>query len=122
MRWLWYSFLALSSLGMLALVGVAGGGVYMISYYSRDLPDYSVLKDYNPPVVTRVYGGDGRLVAEFSQEKRVFVPIDSIPDLVKDAFISAEDRNFYHHQGVDYSAILRAILTNLKNAGSGHRP
>ncbi|MCB1556759.1 MAG: transglycosylase domain-containing protein [Alphaproteobacteria bacterium] len=114
MRWLWYSFLALFSVGMLGLAAVAGVAVYAISYYGRDLPDYTALKDYDPPVVTRVYAGNGRLMAEFAAEKRVFVPIEAIPDLIKQGFIAAEDKNFYHHQGVDYLAILRAALQNLK--------
>src|SRR5687768_11669961 len=67
MRWLWYSFLALFSLGMIALVAAVGGFVYIVSYYGKDLPDYTALKDYKPPVVTRVYAGDGRLMAEFAE-------------------------------------------------------
>lgn len=114
MRWLWYTFLAIVSLGMLGLVAGIGGAVFVISYYSRDLPDYSALKDYQPPVVTRAYAGDGRLLAEFAQEKRVFVPIEAMPDIVRQAFISAEDQNFYDHQGVDYFAIVRAAIQNMK--------
>jgi penicillin-binding protein 1A len=115
-------FLALFSLGMLGMIGIIGGAVYAISYYGRDLPDYTQLKHYKPPVVTRVYAGDGRLMAEFAQEKRVFVPIESIPPLVKNAFIAAEDKNFYKHDGVDYLAVLRAAVSNIKNLGSGRRP
>ncbi|MCB9990012.1 MAG: penicillin-binding protein 1A [Rhodospirillales bacterium] len=114
MRFLWYTFLALFSLGMLGLVVAVGGAVYAISYFSQDLPDYRALKDYKPPVVTRVYAGDGRLLAEYATEKRVFVPIDEMPDIVKQAFISAEDKNFYSHQGVDMIAIARAALGNLQ--------
>lgn len=112
----------LFSLGMLGLIAGIGGAVYAISYYGHDLPDYSTLKDYDPPVVTRVYAGDGRLMAEFAQEKRVFMPIDVIPDMVKHAFIAAEDQNFYTHQGIDYFAIARAALSNVKNLGTGRRP
>ena len=122
MRWLWYSFLALISLGFLALVGGVAAFALIISTFGKDLPDYSQLKDYQPPVVTRTYAGDGRLVAEYAQEKRVFVPIDAIPDIVKESFISAEDKNFYHHSGVDYTAIFRAGVEDLKNHGSGKRP
>lgn len=122
MRFLWYGFLALFSLGMLGLVAGIGGAVYAISYFGRDLPDYTALKNYDPPIVTRVYAGDGRLLTEFATEKRVFTPIDIIPDIVKNAFIAAEDKNFYHHDGVDYIAIGRAMVSNLKNAGSGKRP
>ncbi len=122
MRWLWYTFLAMFSFGMLGVVGAIGGAIYTISYYGQDLPDYSKLKDYKPPVVTRVYAGDGRLMSEFAQEKRIFVPIEAIPDMAKNAFISAEDKNFYSHQGVDYTAIARAAISNIKNMGTGRRP
>ncbi|PJB73294.1 MAG: penicillin-binding protein [Alphaproteobacteria bacterium CG_4_9_14_3_um_filter_47_13] len=114
MRFLWYTFLALFSLGMLGLVVAVGGTIYVISYYSRDLPDYSVLKDYKPDVMTRVYAGNGKLSAEFATEQRVFVPIDEIPAIVKQAFIAAEDKNFYSHQGLDYFAIARAMIKNLQ--------
>lgn len=122
MRWLWYSFLSLFSLGILGLVAVVGGAVYAISYYGQDLPEYTQLKDYSPPVVTRIYAGDGRLMAEYAEEKRVFVPVESIPDIVKQAFISAEDKNFYSHPGVDYVAIARAAVSNIQNLNTGRRP
>ena len=114
MKWLWYSFLALFSLGMMA--GVVGIIViiYAISYFSQDLPDYTALKDYEPPVVTRVYAADGHVMAEFAQEKRVFIPIEEVPDIVKNAYLAAEDKNFYSHNGIDYTAIARAALQNLK--------
>ncbi len=117
MRFFYYLFLALFSLGMLGLMAGVAGGIYAISYYGRDLPDYSQLKSYNPPVITRVYAGDGRMMEEYAEEKRVFIPVDSIPDLVKQAFLSAEDKNFYQHHGIDLTAILRAALKNLKNPG-----
>lgn len=122
MKYLWYGFLGLFSLGFLGAVVSIGGFVYILNYYGHDLPDYSELKNYEPPIVTRLYAGDGRLMAEFAQEKRVFVPIEFIPDRVKEAFIAAEDQNFYTHSGVDLKAVARAIVTNLKNAGSGRRP
>ncbi len=115
-------FLALFSLGLLGLVGATGLVIFAISYYSQDLPDYSQLKEYQPPVITRLYAGDGRLMAEYAEEKRVFVPVDVMPDLLKKAFIAAEDQNFYRHQGVDYMAIIRAGVTNLRYAGSSKRP
>lgn len=122
MRILWYSFLALISLGLLGLtVGIALV-VYVISYYGQDLPDYTALKDYKPPVVTRVYAGDGRLMAEYAEQKRVFVPIETMPDIVKQSFIAAEDKNFYSHEGVDPLAVMRAAISNVKNMGSGRRP
>lgn len=108
-------FLALFSLGMLGLMAVVAGGIYMISYYGRDLPDYSQLKSYNPPVITRVYAGDGRMMEEYAEEKRVFIPVGAMPELVKQAFLAAEDKHFYQHHGVDYTAIVRAALKNLKN-------
>ncbi len=122
MKYFWYGFLGLFSIGFLGAVVVIGGFAYILNYYGQDLPDYSKLRDYKPPIVTRLYAGDGHLLAEFAQEKRVFVPVEFIPDLVKQAFIAAEDQNFYNHSGVDMKAVLRAIITNLKNAGSGRRP
>lgn len=108
MRYLWYAFLGLFSIGFLGLLAALGVVFLTFSYYGRDLPDYAQLKDYEPPIVTRLYAGDGRLLAEFAQEKRVFVPIENMPDLVKQAFIAAEDQNFYSHEGVDPTAIARA--------------
>lgn len=121
MKYLWYAFLGLFSLGFLGLVVVIGGVAYLVNQYSKDLPDYSQLSNYTPPVVTRLYAGDGRLLAEFAEEKRIFVPVTEIPDLVKQAFISAEDKNFYNHEGVDPLAIFRAALSNVMNIGSGRR-
>lgn len=117
MRFLYYTFLTLFSLGILGVMAGVGIGIYAISYYGRDLPDYSALKSYDPPVLTRVYAGDGRLMEEYAEEKRVFVPIDKIPDLVKHAYIAAEDKNFYTHSGIDYTGIARAALKNLRNPG-----
>lgn len=108
MKYLWYAFLGLFSLGCLALLAGLGAVFLIFSYYGKDLPDYAQLKDYEPPIVTRIYAGDGRLMAEFAQEKRVFVPIENMPDLVKQAFIAAEDQNFYTHEGIDPTAIARA--------------
>lgn len=122
MKYLWYGFLGLFSIGILGLIAGILGSVFIVSYYGHDLPDYNQLKDYKPPIVTRLYAGDGQLMAEFAQEKRVFVPVEKIPDLVKDAFIAAEDQNFYTHEGVDFFAILRAVFSNIKNVGSGKRP
>lgn len=115
-------FLWLISLGLIGMVlgFIAVAGIFV--YYSKDLPDYSKLKDYEPPVVTRVHTGDGRLLAEFAQENRIFVPVEEMPDLVKNAFIAAEDKNFYTHKGVDPMAIVRAIITNVRNRGKDARP
>ncbi|MCB9978447.1 MAG: penicillin-binding protein 1A [Rhodospirillales bacterium] len=115
MRVLRNIILALLSIGILALSAGIGAVIWAIGYYGRDLPDYSQLKDYDPPRVSRLYAGDGRLLAEYAEERRVFIPIDTIPDLVKHAFIAAEDENFYRHHGVDYYAIARASLANIRN-------
>ena len=122
MKYLWYGFLGLFSLGFLGFVAGVGLIFGIFSYYGSQLPEYEQLKSYEPPIVTRLYAGDGRLMAEFAQEKRVFMPIEKVPDLVKSAFIAAEDKNFYKHEGVDLLAIARAIVTNLKNVGRGRRP
>ncbi len=116
--------LLLSLLMGLFMLVLAGGGalVYVIDYYNHDLPDYTKLITYQPPVTTRVYAGDGRLLAEFAAEKRVFVPIDAIPKRVISAFLSAEDKSFYQHKGLDPMGILRAVLTNVENFGSERRP
>jgi penicillin-binding protein 1A len=118
MRFFGKLFLWLFSLGFLAAIGAIGAGAYLFAQYGRDLPDYSQLKTYEPPIVTRIYAGDGRLLAEYAREKRVFVPVEVIPDLVKHAFIAAEDQNFYKHHGVDLAAIARAAYTNLANPGT----
>ncbi|MGE0258460.1 MAG: penicillin-binding protein 1A [Alphaproteobacteria bacterium] len=106
------------------LLAVAGAGAVGLAiwHFGRDLPDYQQLADYEPPVATRVYAGDGRLLAEHAAERRVFVPIAAIPKRVVDAFLSAEDKNFYMHRGVDPISMLRAALTDLARWGSNRRP
>ncbi len=89
---------------------------------TQELPDYLQLAEYEPAVTTRLYAGDGQLLMEYAAEKRLFVPEEKIPELVKQAFISAEDKNFYHHFGVDFIGIIRAVLSNIKNIGTGRRP
>src|ERR1700719_2522121 len=86
--------------------------------YEQDLPDYTVLKNYEPPVMTRVHAADGSLLAEYSRERRLYLPADEIPDLAKHAFISAEDKNFYNHWGVDPEGIVRAGMVYMQ--GSRH--
>ncbi len=78
--------------------------------YGRDLPSYRQLANYAPPVISRIYSGDGRLIDEFARERRLYTPPDEIPDLVKNAFISAEDKNFYHHKGYDVRGIIAAVI------------
>ena len=94
---------------------------YGLWYFGKDLPDYKELSKYNPNVVTRIHAGNGALLAEFATQKRVFVPINVIPKKVINAFISAEDKHFYDHFGVDLKASLRALITNLKNIGTAKR-
>jgi penicillin-binding protein 1A len=103
------------------LVGVAGVAGLMW-HYSKDLPDYSQLQDYEPPVMTRVHANDGSLLAEYARERRLYLPIQAIPKRVIDAFISAEDKNFYEHSGIDASGMMRAGVTFLQNYGTGRRP
>nr|WP_272211783.1 transglycosylase domain-containing protein [Marinicella sp. W31]MDC2877672.1 transglycosylase domain-containing protein [Marinicella sp. W31] len=98
-----------------------GLGVYL-NNVAKDLPDYEVLAQYTPPVTTRVYAGNGELMAEYAHERRLFLPIDAIPMRVRGAFLSAEDKNFYSHPGVDVVGLGRAIITNVRNMGTGRRP
>ena len=83
--------------------------------FSNNIPDYKFLKNYKPPVSSKVYSGDGTLVADFSREKRIFVPYDSIPASVVNSFLSAEDKNFFTHPGVDAKGVLRAVINNISN-------
>lgn len=92
----------------------------VVQHYSASLPSTDQLSNYNPAVVTRLYGADGKLMAEYAKEKRFFLPLSAIPKHVQNAFIAAEDKNFYSHQGVDMMGMLRAIRNNLLNAGKGH--
>jgi penicillin-binding protein 1A len=118
MKFVGYLFLAMVSLGIIgAMIGV-GGVVWAIHHYGQDIPDYKTLKTYEPDVVTRVYTGDGQLMAEFATEKRVFIPIENIPERVKQAFISAEDNSFYEHSGIDYLGIVKAVIDKARNPNS----
>ena len=106
---------------VLFLVGIAGAaGLFW--HFSKDLPDYSQLQDYEPPVMTRVHATDGSLVAEYARERRLYLPIQAIPKLVTNAFIAAEDKNFYEHNGIDFQGIARASLMFIQQYGSGRRP
>ena len=84
-------------------------------YFSSGLPDYKKLSNYQPPISSRVYSKDGKLIAEYALEKRLFVPYDSIPSKVINSFLSAEDKNFFNHPGVDAKGIIRATINNIKN-------
>ena len=103
----------------IVLVGLAGGlGLLTVFWhFGRGLPDYHHLADYQPPITTRVYAGDGRLVAEYAAERRSFVPLAAIPRRVIDAFLAAEDKNFYSHHGIDPVGMARAAVTNLQYRG-----
>ncbi|MGO4564921.1 penicillin-binding protein 1A [Rhizobium sp. 2YAF20] len=109
-------------LGCILFLGVAAAGAIYLSIVSKELPDYEVLAHYAPPVTTRVHAGNGALMAEYAHERRLFIPIQAIPDRVKAAFLSAEDKNFYNHPGVDLSGLARAVIVNAQNIGSGRRP
>src|SRR5438477_6406831 len=106
------------------LLAIAACGFVGITlwYFGRDLPDYQQLAHYQPPIMTRVHAGDGRLLAEYATERRVFVPIQAIPKPVIDAFLSAEDKNFYNHHGVDPVSILRAAITDVSRFRANRRP
>lgn len=109
----------LFSLGFTLFLLGGGALILVFNYYSKDLPDYSQLEQYDPPTVTRLYAGDGKLLAEYATEKRIFVPLSAIPQHVRDAFLSAEDKNFYQHEGVDFTGLLRAVRNNIINYGQG---
>jgi len=104
---------------VLAAAGVVALGIW---YFGRDLPDYQQLVDYQPAIVTRVHAGDGRLLAEYATERRVFVPVAEVPPLVIHAFLAAEDRNFYSHIGIDPLAMLRAAATDVARISAKRRP
>ncbi|MGO4448915.1 penicillin-binding protein 1A [Phyllobacterium sp. TAF24] len=102
---------------VMALLAAGGAALYVVNV-SKDLPDYEVLAKYEPPVMTRIHASDGALMAEFARQRRLYLPIQAIPDRVKAAFISAEDKNFYQHPGVDISGLARAVIVNIQNWGS----
>jgi len=104
--------------GIIAAVSAVVGFIVVAIYVVRvteDLPDYEQLADYEPSIMSRVHAGDGRLIAEYAREHRVFVPIDNIPQNFVQAFISAEDKNFYDHGGLDFKGIIRAALANVRH-------
>ncbi len=90
-------------------------------YFSIGLPDYKKLSNYQPPISSRVYSEDNKLIAEYAIEKRLFIPIESIPDKIVNAFLSAEDKNFFSHPGIDAKGILRAVIKNLRNISQNKR-
>ncbi len=112
----------LFSLFLIAAILGAGVVLFALWQYGRDLPDYRQLANYEPPIVTRVYGGNGQLIGEFADEKRVFVPIGVVPERVIQAFVAAEDQHFFVHPGIDVLGLARAVITNIRNFGSDRRP
>src|SRR5215471_17175283 len=106
---------------VLFVVGVAAAAG-LLWHFSKDLPDYSPLQDYEPPVMTRVHAADGSLVGEYARERRLYIPIQAVPKLVVNAFLAAEDKNFYEHGGLDFTGIARAGVVYLQNYGSSRRP
>ncbi len=102
------------------LIGVAAVAA-VIWHFSRDLPDYAQLRNYEPPVMSRVHAGDGTLLAEYAKERRLYLPIQAVPKLVINAFLSAEDKNFYRHVGIDPEGLARAVVQAVRNSGSGRR-
>ena len=115
-------FIAVSAMCALFLL-FAGAGVllFALHHFSAGLPQYSQLADYDPPTLTRLHAGDGRLLAEYAREQRLFVPIETMPELLVRAFVAAEDQNFYTHSGVDFIGIGRAVIQNIINVTSGRR-
>ncbi len=96
-------------------------GFSTLWYFSVGLPDYKKLSKYQPPISSRVYSDDGKLIAEYAIEKRLFVPYESIPEVVVNSFLSAEDKNFFDHPGIDAKGILRAFIKNIKNISQNKR-
>jgi len=110
LRWLLISFAAGSILAITLLVGA-----YL--YVAGDLPRVDTLADYHPPVITRVLSDEGAVIAEFARERRIVVPVERLPEMLIQAFVAAEDSNFFAHSGIDFISILRAALKNLKAGG-----
>lgn len=114
-----FSFLgAIFTLATLGLIMAAIGVGAIFYVYGRDLPDVAYLENYQPPTVTRIYSPQGDIIDEFAgDERRIYIPYSEIPDVVKDAFISAEDKNFYEHAGFDLRAIGAAIYEAIQTRG-----
>ncbi len=104
-------FILILSIGLLSAIFI----IAVLWSFSNKLPDYKFLKSYKPPVSSKVYSGEGELVNDFSTEKRIFVPYKAIPQKVINAFLSAEDKNFFSHPGVDAKGVLRATINNISN-------
>ena len=118
LRFTGFLFAAGTILFLVGVAAVAG----LIWHFSKDLPDYSQLQNYEPPVMTRVHASDGSLLGEYAKERRLYLPIQAVPKLVINAFLAAEDKNFYEHGGIDYQGMLRAALLYAQNYGINRRP
>lgn len=118
LRFIAFTFTA----GVIVFLAAAAVAAYFLWQMARELPDYEVLANYEPAVMTRIHANDGSLIAEYARERRIYVPINTIPEKLIRGFLSAEDKNFYEHGGLDFQGILRAVRTNVQNYGSGRRP
>jgi penicillin-binding protein 1A len=117
LRFLGFLFAAGTILFVVGVAAAAG----LLWHFSQDLPDYSQLQDYEPPVMTRVHAADGSLVGEYARERRLYIPIQAVPKKVIDGFLAAEDKNFYEHGGLDFTGIARAVVNLIQNYGSTRR-
>jgi penicillin-binding protein 1A len=115
----WVAFAGVTVLGLIAVAGIAVA--IWAAWLFHDMPDASDLADYHPPTATRAYAWDGTLIGEFSRERRIFVPYDNIPPQLAQAFLAAEDRNFFKHAGLDYTGIIRASAKDIVNIAQGRR-
>jgi penicillin-binding protein 1A len=122
MRLLLRFFGLLFAAGTIIFIVAVAAAAGFLWHYSKSLPDYSQLQDYEPAVMTRVHASDGSLLAEYARERRLYIPIQAVPKLVINAFVAAEDKNFYEHGGVDFSGIARAAMLYIQQYGSGRRP
>ena len=109
----------LFTVGFMMFLGLAAGLAYVIWDVSKDLPDYKQLAQYEPPVMTRIHAADGSLLAEYAAERRLFVPVNQMPKQLIHAFISAEDKTFYTHGGLDWMGIAAAAV---RSAGARRSP
>src|SRR3954470_13393084 len=106
--------LAFALASLIVGIAVVSG---LLWHFSHGLPDHKQLADYQPATSSRLYASDGRLLAEYAREKRVFVPVAAMPKLVTEAFVAAEAQRFFHHPGIDFVGVLRAMIANLANPG-----
>jgi penicillin-binding protein 1A len=118
LRFFGFLFAAGTVVFVVGIAAVAG----LLWHFSRDLPDYTQLQDYEPAVMTRIHAADGSLLGEYARERRIYLPIQAVPKLVINAFLAAEDKNFYNHGGVDVTGMARAAVVYIQHFGSNRRP